>query len=281
MFDESAPRHRRRLHGIPEDRSGHGTVSSRPIRPSRTRAHPASSFAGNNCVGTASTVTPSAGVLRRSRPLRRDGRFRRGVRHVDPRGALVRFRLPARALVRYSVHGTRLSTNYRRHDQGLERVSSQKIASFFAAYPLDLSRRYRRPRSAPLLRGETRRAAQRLFSAPFGLRRPRSRTISISALSLVAARKGPSCVAVRRYRAAEVVSAPTLAVLGCGYWGQNLVRNFAALGALRSSAIRRRGARQRARASRPASRPATPSRRLSTAMSMPSSSRRRPRRTIR
>ena len=50
-----------------------------------------------NCVGTASTVALRRRCIRRGRALRRDDRFRRRVRHVDPYRALVRLRLSRRA----------------------------------------------------------------------------------------------------------------------------------------------------------------------------------------
>ena len=47
------------------------------------------------------------------------------------------------------------------------------------------------------------------------------------------------------------MSSPDVAVLGCGYWGQNLVRNFHQLGALRLVCDPAEGARQKAQAIAP------------------------------
>jgi predicted dehydrogenase len=55
------------------------------------------------------------------------------------------------------------------------------------------------------------------------------------------AEKEPQVVSARRTSGPQ-----SLAVLGCGYWGQNLVRNFAALGALRLVCDPAEAARQRA-----------------------------------
>ena len=51
------------------------------------------------------------------------------------------FAFIAEPLVRYSVHGTRLSTNYAVMIRGVER-QLDKHRDFFAAYPADCSRRY-------------------------------------------------------------------------------------------------------------------------------------------
>jgi glycosyltransferase involved in cell wall biosynthesis len=95
----------------------------------------------NNCVGTASTVV-----------LRRDcfdevGLFDETIEFGEEYEMWIRiahafdFVFLPEPLVRYSVHSSRLSTNYGVMIRGLER-QLQKHGDFFAAYPLDLSRRY-------------------------------------------------------------------------------------------------------------------------------------------
>ena len=105
------------------------------------RGHILHHLCRNNCVGTASTV-----VMRRE-CFDEVGLFDETVDFGEEYDMWIRvshsfdFVFLREPLVNYSVHGTRLSTNYGVMIRGLRR-QLQKYGTFFAAYPLDLSRRY-------------------------------------------------------------------------------------------------------------------------------------------
>jgi glycosyltransferase involved in cell wall biosynthesis len=105
------------------------------------RGHILHELCRNNCVGTASTV-----VLRRE-CLDEVGLFDETIEFGEEYEMWIRiahafdFAYLPEPLVRYSVHSTRLSTNYGVMVRGLER-QLQKHGAFFASYPSDLARRY-------------------------------------------------------------------------------------------------------------------------------------------
>lgn len=94
-----------------------------------------------NCVGTASTV-----ALRRT-CLDEVGLFDETIEFGEEYDMWIRiahsfdFAQIPEPLVRYSVHGVRLSTNFDVMIRGLER-QFQKHLGFFSAYPFEFSRRY-------------------------------------------------------------------------------------------------------------------------------------------
>lgn len=110
------------------------------MRPSK-RGHILHELCRDNCVGTASTV-----ILRR-KCLEDVGLFDETIDFGEEYDMWIRlahsfdFAFLPDPLVRYSVHATRLSTNYGSMIKGLERVLA-KFSVFFAVYPRDLSRRY-------------------------------------------------------------------------------------------------------------------------------------------
>jgi len=110
------------------------------VRPTK-QGHILHELCRHNCVGTASTV-----VIRRE-CFRVVGLFDETIDFGEEYDMWIRiahsfdFAFLADPLVRYSVHGRRLSTNYDAMILGLQRQLAKSL-DFFASYPDDLSRRY-------------------------------------------------------------------------------------------------------------------------------------------
>ncbi|MGH9366419.1 MAG: glycosyltransferase family 2 protein [Thermoanaerobaculia bacterium] len=110
------------------------------VRPTR-QGHILHELCRDNCVGTASTV-----VLRRE-CFEEVGLFDETIDFGEEYDMWIRvahafdFAFLPESLVRYSVHGARLSTSRTVMIRGLQRQLS-KYGAFFAAYPSSLSSRY-------------------------------------------------------------------------------------------------------------------------------------------
>lgn len=128
------------------------------VRPSK-RGHILHELCRHNCVGTASTV-----ILRRE-CFEEVGLFDETIDFGEEYDMWIRvahafdFAFLPEPLVRYSVHGNRLSTNYGVMIRGLDRLLA-KFGPFFAAYPLDLSRRHLELGVWHCYQGEARKGRQ-------------------------------------------------------------------------------------------------------------------------
>jgi glycosyltransferase involved in cell wall biosynthesis len=155
------------------------------VRPTK-QGHILHELCRHNCVGTASTV-----VLRRE-CFEEVGLFDETIDFGEEYDMWIRiahafdFQFLPEPLVRYSVHGTRLSTNYALMIRGVERLLV-KFGNFFAAYPTDLSRRHLELGVWHCYQGEARRG-RKAFRRAIRIAPTRFKNYLYLALALLGAR---------------------------------------------------------------------------------------------